>query len=138
MATCVAKSTDEQFWCDFFSGSSRDMKKCMFKDGAIDDHCGSFEAEDFSKEHGVVRRGEESPVETYVAPEVVAPTKAPSASAAGVGRKTCIACSNFTGCPLMTIEAMTLGKAVKSLTDQDFWTIGSRCVQHTIQTLASI
>lgn len=138
MATCVAKNTDEQFWCDFFIGSSDDKKKCMYQDDAIDDHCGSWKAQDFSKIHGVVKRGEESPVETYVEPKAVAEARVPSASAADGARKTCLSCSTFTICPLIPIEAATMGKSAKSLTDQDFWSIGSACIHHEDNLLGAV
>ena len=130
MATCVAINTDEQFWCDFFDRSRNDRKKCMYLDGAIDDHCSRWEAHDFSKIHGVVKRGEETPVEAYSAPKAVPEAKVPSATAAGKSRKTCLSCVEFLNCPLLTIEAAMLGKSITSLGEQDYWNIGSLCSQY--------
>lgn len=133
VSTCVAKDRGDQFMCDYWEKHSF-MDRCTHCDPDNDNHCWSFQAQDFGKMHGVITK-ENRPAtpQRYIAPEAAAPTREFSAPAGGATiaggppRNTCERCSGYPMCPLLPQEAAALGKGLTSLDGQDYWNIGSGC-----------
>jgi hypothetical protein len=122
MSTCVANSTEDQFFCDYFDPSSTNKKKCMNRDEQINNHCWSPGAQAFGQLNGVVRRDDLKSVPHFEAPVAVPTTND--------ARRTCMGCGNLYGCPFLPIKAAGLNKSLTSLIDTDYWNIGTSCANY--------
>ena len=119
MSQCKAKDVNDQISCEFFSKSAR-SSKCMHRNEHLDNHCWSYEAQEFGVEFGVVRKED---VETDTEHEL--DIDLAKCVDEVNSRHTCNTCLEF-ACPDL-IKMQQAAQDRGGLSSQDLWSIGSGC-----------
>jgi len=133
MSQCVAVDYGEQMSCDFFNRSDG-SKKCMNLNPALNNHCWSQEAQDFSAIYGVVRfkdREIDDELETLYDESLEM----------GLGeenpRRNCKDCLMYTSCSKL-IDLANAVAHTGGVTMQDLWNTASVCGSYLEETKIDI
>jgi len=126
MSECDPDGNDRNM-CDFYRKHSF-APRCTNLNTDMNNHCWSDKAQQFGYHpdgdpDAIGDEDQDVGQPRYIIPEpAVEPTLNPN-----VVRRSCLGCDNHPLCPLLPMEAAAISKSHNSLTDQDYWTIGTGC-----------
>jgi hypothetical protein len=130
---CVAGLWVDQQCCDFY-GKHSFSDRCTHLRPGDDNHCASFEAQDFGRAIGVVRAEDIAPEEGWNAEdeaELLDLSQLLIEEDQPV-RRTCGTCK-WNACGYLSTRSQAHKTVGGGLTKQDLWDIGTKCMNYTPQ-----
>jgi hypothetical protein len=131
---CVAGLWANQQCCDFY-GKHSFANRCTHLRPNDDNHCASFEAQDFGRTLGIVRAEDITPEEGWNAeaePELLDLSQL-LLEEDKIARRSCGSCE-WNACGFITSRSLALKAAgAPSLSRQDLWDIGTKCASYVEQ-----